>query len=64
VGAERPTEAVVMLAMVTVTDGVATISNTGGGSLSLTEHISIIQGGSTAGEVLFGKQLLFTRQNY
>lgn len=65
VGAARPSHAVVQLGVVWFTDGqFNSVMNSGGGSLSLTEHISLIQGGSTAGETLFGKQLLFQRQNY
>ena len=64
VGADRPGEAVCLLGVVYVTVGAHSIENSGGGSLALTEHITQIEPGSGAGDTVFGKQLLFTRQNY
>lgn len=64
VGDARPAHAVVVLGQVRVTNGQHVIVNSGGGSLNLSEHITVIQGGSSAGEVSFGKQLLFTRLHY
>jgi len=65
VDATRPAEAVTVLGAVTVdVDGVHSISNFGGGSLRLTEHISNIEAGTTAGDVLLGKQLTFSRLTY
>jgi len=65
VDAVRPSEAVTVLGAVTVdVDGNHSISNFGGGSLRLTEHISNIEAGTAAGDVLLGKQLTFSRLTY
>jgi hypothetical protein len=64
VGASRPNSAVVLLGMVFVNDGVHTISQAGGGSLVLGEHVTSIQQGSSAGEIRIGKELTYNRQTY
>ena len=64
VGASRPNNAVVMLGMVFVNDGVHTISQSGGGSLVVTEHVTSIQQGSAAGEIRIGKELSYHRLTY
>ena len=64
VGANRPSNAVVLLGMVFVNDGVHTISQAGGGSLVLGEHVTSIQQGSSAGEIRIGKELTYNRQTY
>lgn len=65
VGGERPTEAVCLLGVVHFEEGeFRSISNSGGGSLSLTEHIQSILSGSGAGEVQLGRQLIFSRLGY
>jgi hypothetical protein len=47
-----------------VNDGVHTISQAGGGSLVLGEHVTSIQQGSSAGEIRIGKELTYNRQTY
>lgn len=64
VGASRPNSAVVLLGIVFVNDGVHTISQAGGGSLVLGEHVTSIQQGSSAGEIRIGKELTYNRQTY
>lgn len=65
VGDPRPAEAVYLLGSVLVDEsGSHHILNSGGGSLTLTEHISQLQAGTGYGETLFGKQLTFGRNPY
>lgn len=64
VGASRPNKAVVLLGMVFVNDGIHTIAQTGGGSLVVTEHVTSIQQGSSAGEIRLGKELSYHRLVY
>jgi hypothetical protein len=64
VGEDRPSTAAHLLGRVTVTGANHTIENSGGGSLILTEHLTNIEGGTGAGDVIYGKQLIFNRQNY
>jgi hypothetical protein len=64
VGASRPNKAVVLLGMVFVNDGIHTIAQAGGGSLVVTEHVTSIQQGSSAGEIRLGKELSYHRLVY
>lgn len=64
VGEPRPSHAVVMLGMVYVSDGVHFISQTGGGSLVVSEHVTSISAGSAAGEIRVGKELTYHRLAY
>jgi hypothetical protein len=61
----RPANTYYYLGSVTINDDSFAILNTGGGSLSLTEHISNISpSGAIAGDVSISKQFAFIRQNY
>jgi len=61
----RPANTYYYLGSVTINDDSFVILNTGGGSLSLTEHISNISpNGAIAGDVSISKQFAFIRQNY
>jgi hypothetical protein len=63
VGDPRPATMVILLGWVFVADGVHTIAQSGGGSISVGEQItSITEGG--AGETVIGKQLVYQRQNH
>jgi len=64
VGESRPNNAVVLLGMVFVNEGIHTISQAGGGSLVLGEHVTSIQQGSSGGEIRIGKELTYNRQTY
>ena len=64
VGAARPDKAVVLLGMAFVSDGIHTISQAGGGSLVVSEHVTSIQPGSSSGEIRLGKQLTYHRLTY
>jgi hypothetical protein len=65
VGAARPNQAVVLLGTVFVDgDGVHSIAQSGGGSIVVGEHVTMIQPGSGAGEVKIGKELTCHRQAY
>ncbi len=64
VGASRPNNAVVLLGMVFVSDGAHVIFQAGGGSLVVSEHVTSIQQGSSAGEIRIGKELTYQRQTY
>lgn len=64
VGAARPDKVVVLLGMVFVSEGVHTIAQAGGGSLVVSEHVTSIQQGSSAGEIRIGKQLTYHRLSY
>jgi hypothetical protein len=47
-----------------VNDGIHTIAQTGGGSLVVSEHVTSIQQGSSAGEIRIGKELTYHRLAY
>jgi len=64
VGENRPNHAVVLLGMVFVNDGIHSIAQTGGGSLVVSEHVTSIQQGSSAGEICIGKELTYHRLTY
>ena len=64
IGASRPSSAVVSLGMVFVADGVHTIAQSGGGSLIVSEHVTSIQSGSSAGDIRVGKELSYHRLTY
>ena len=64
IGASRPNLAVVSLGMVFVADGVHSIAQSGGGSLVVSEHVTSIQPGSSAGEIRVGKELTYHRLTY
>lgn len=64
VGASRPSEAVYLIGSVILQDGSAYITNNGGGSLLVSEHLTEISPGSGWGEVNYGKGLYFYRQTY
>ena len=64
IAAPRPSHAVVLLGTVFVTDGSHFISQSGGGSIVISEHISSIQPGSSAGDVRLGKQITYPRNSY
>lgn len=65
VGANRPHQVVVLLGTVFVDDdGVHAIAQSGGGSIVVGEHVTMIQPGSGAGEVQIGKELTCHRQAY
>lgn len=64
IGTERPGLAIVLLGTVFVTNGGHFISQSGGGSLVLGEHISSMQPGSGAGDVRLGKQITYHRLTY
>jgi hypothetical protein len=64
VGAPRPGEAVCMLGSVQFNEGAAYITNNGGGSLLVSEHLTDIRPGTGSGEVIYGRALYFYRQTY
>ena len=64
IGASRPNSAVVLLGAVFVNDGIHTITQNGGGSLVLSEHVTSILQGSSAGEIRIGKELSHHRLLY
>lgn len=64
VGAARPNRAVVLLGTVFVDDGKHFISQAGGGSIVVSEHVTSIQPGTGAGEIKVGKELTYNRVTY
>lgn len=64
IGAPRPNSVVVSLGMVVVADEQHTVSQSGGGSLVVSEHVTSIQPGSGAGEIRIGKELTYHRLAY
>lgn len=66
VGGNRPPHAVLLLGVVLFPGGGGSpaVYNYGGGSLMLTEHITGIYPGQTAGDALLGKSLIFHRMVY
>ena len=64
IGESRPNNAVVLLGIVFVADGVHSIAQSGGGSLVVSEHVTSIQSGSEAGEIRVGKELTYHRLTY
>jgi hypothetical protein len=64
VGAPRPAHAVVLLGTVFVNNGGQFISQSGGGSIVMGEHIATMRPGSGAGDVLIGKQITYHRLTY
>lgn len=64
VGANRPNKAVVLLGVVFVEDDIHIISQSGGGSLVVSEHVTNILQGTNAGEVRIGKELTHHRLSY
>lgn len=64
IGSPRPDSAVVLLGTVFVTNDVHTISQAGGGSLVLSEHITSIVSGYGTGEINIGKELTYHRLAY
>ena len=65
VGENRPDSMVVLLGTVFVNEvGRHIISQSGGGSMVLSEHITILEPGSEAGETRIGKELTFHRLTY
>ena len=64
VGAPRPSEGVYLLGSVQFNEGVPYITNNGGGSLLVSEHLTDISPGTGGGEVIYGKGLYFYRQTY
>lgn len=63
-GDDRPATAVHLLGSVIFTDGKPEVVNAGGGSLLLTEHITSIAAGGSAGTTVMSKHLHFLRLNY
>ncbi len=65
IGDPRPNSMVVLLGSVFVDgDGRHAVSQNGGGSIRVSEHVTSIQSGSTAGEVRIGKELSYHRLTY
>jgi hypothetical protein len=64
IGESRPNKAVVLLGMVHVDGDVYTITQAGGGSLVVSEHVTSILQGSSAGEIRVGKELTYHRLSY
>ncbi|RYG70167.1 hypothetical protein EON80_08455 [bacterium] len=64
IGAARPNRAVVLLGTVFVEDGKHLISQAGGGSIVISEHVTSIQAGTGAGEIKIGKELTYHRLGY
>lgn len=65
VGEPRPSSIVVILGVVYVDDdGNHIISQAGGGSIVISEHVTSIQAGTGAGEVKIGKELTHRRLSY
>jgi len=64
IGASRPNSAVVSLGVVFFSDGVPNIAQSGGGSLIVSEHVTSIQRGSSAGDIRIGKELTYHRLAY
>jgi len=65
IGDARPDRAVVLLGVVFVDEeGNHVITQAGGGSLVISEHVTSIQAGTDAGEVKIGKELTYHRLAY
>jgi hypothetical protein len=64
VGSPRPSSMVVLLGVVSVVDGAYLISQSGGGSIVMSEHVTGIYPGGSAGETSVGKQLTYLRLTY
>lgn len=64
VGSPRPESMVVLLGVVVVADGKHSISQSGGGSIVISEHVTGIYPGGASGEVRVGKQLTYLRLAY
>jgi hypothetical protein len=64
VGAPRPSEAVYLIGSVIFQDESTYITNNGGGSILVSEHLTEISPGTGGGEVIYGKGLYFYRQTY
>jgi hypothetical protein len=64
IGSPRPASMVVLLGAVVVADGKHSVSQSGGGSIVISEHVTGIYPGGSSGETSVGKQLTYLRVPY